>query len=517
MPDSNIILTFLEAVANNREQPALIQDGKRITYVELESEIVSAAHYYQSRGIRHGDMVLVFVPMSLSLYKVVLALFYIGACPVFLDEWVSVARLKECLKVVPCRAMIARPGMLILSWFVGPLRRITIRLSPGNVSSTAEETQPTAVNGSDTALVTFTTGSTGVPKAANRTHDYLSEQLKALLPLLNDVASPCLTLLPIVVLLHLASGNTAVLPPGRFKASKPATIRHLELAIATLAPRSIIASPAIVSMLIDAASESANEPLQKSMANIRTVITGGGPVYPDLAARMIRMFPIAAITAVYGSTEAEPISHITGQELAMASTDLLLTKGLPAGKTEGKAEVGILDLHADWHAIVDEATLYHHINPRNTPGEVIVAGPHVLRHYINNPAAEAETKLYLDGKVWHRTGDCALMDDEGKIFLLGRVNEIFTWKRKSWYPATTTYALQKMAGIKACALLLKDELPVIILEQQDKHLVSQVRAALLKIGLEGATIRFVPKIPKDPRHQTKVDYALLKDQVLRGK
>ena len=44
------------------------------------------------------------------------------------------------------------------------------------------------------------------------------------------------------------------------------------------------------------------------------VVTGGGPVFPDIVQRMVETWPAARVTSVYGSTEAEPIAHVTTDE-----------------------------------------------------------------------------------------------------------------------------------------------------------------------------------------------------------
>lgn len=511
----NIIDTFLKAAAESPERLALVQDGSSISYGQLCEEVKTAAAYYQSRGLKRGDMVLVFVPMSIPLYRVVLALFYLGAVPVFIDEWVSVARLRDCLKVVPCIGLIAKPTYLLLSFFIGPLRKIPVRISAKKCTQKQQIIlPPTAVSGSDTALVTFTTGSTGIPKAANRTHDFLYAQLAALQPLLQDVASPCMTLLPIVVLLHFASGKTAILPPARFKAGKPKTIRHLANPIAHNDTEAIIASPAIIAMLISTTGNLSNA-LRSAFTHIKTVITGGGPVYPALAKQMRETFGAATIKAVYGSTEAEPISHIDAAELAGASLDILLTKGLPVGAPDPFTEVAILKMDAEVASLVDIDAFTFQLCHPGTPGEVIVAGAHVLRHYINNPFAEAQTKMHIDGKIWHRTGDCGLLDDDGRLYLLGRCAERFIWNGRAYYPAIISYGLQVLAGITDSALLLKDGAPLLVLEQADKPALSTVKDSLASLHLIGAAILFIRKIPKDPRHQTKVDYAQLRQILAR--
>lgn len=513
----NIIFVFLQAAAANPERIALEQDGQSITYLELQDEVIATAAMYRSRGIGQGDKVLVAVPMSLPLYRTVLALFYIGACPVFLDEWVSTARLKECLKVVPCKGLIAKRAYLFLALLIKPLRRIPVKIAAGSGHASLRTTAfpPADVAAEDTALVTFTTGSTGTPKAADRTRAYLSAQLAALSPMLSNITGRCMTLLPIVVLLHLAGGRTTILPPRKYKAAKSATTAHLTVYVAGSKPEALIASPAIIAVICEEAAASSGAGLRTALQNVSTVMTGGGPVYPALAAQMLAAFPSAAITAVYGSTEAEPIAHISAEELRNAGLETLLTKGLPVGLTAEAAEVAILRLDAEPAAITDLITFVASLERPGVAGEVIVAGPHVLQHYIGNPLAERETKLRISGKVWHRTGDCGMLDADGRLYLLGRCNERFVWRGRPYYPAIISYALQVMAGVKESALLLIDGQPRFILEKADSAALPEIESCLAELGLPDVAISFVKEIPKDLRHRTKVDNAGLRAMMER--
>ena len=75
------------------ERIAIIERDVQISYAELDKKIDDTMAYFQSKGIKPGDRVLVFVPMSIDLYRITLALFKLGATAVFLDEWVSLKRL----------------------------------------------------------------------------------------------------------------------------------------------------------------------------------------------------------------------------------------------------------------------------------------------------------------------------------------------------------------------------------------------------------------------------------------
>ena len=57
--------------------------------------------------------------------------------------------------------------------------------------------------------------------------------------------------------------------------------------------------------------------------------------------------------------------------------------------------------------------------PQGEPGEIVVAGDHVVASYVNG-VGNAESKINVAGKVWHRTGDAGRLDAKGRLWLLGR-------------------------------------------------------------------------------------------------
>ena len=115
----------------------------------------------------------------------------------------------------------------------------------------------------------------------------------------------------------------------------------------------------------------------------------------------------------------------------------------------------------------------------------------VLKSYLDG-RGDTETKLTLDGEVWHRTGDAGRLDEEGKLWLLGRHQA--RWN--NLYPLQVEAAVHQFhPGIK-CAfwqgvLYLEKDIPV--------HLP----------WLPELETRIIEKIPMDSRHNAKVDYAKL--------
>lgn len=113
----NIVQHFYQAAEKFPDKNAIIQNHQIISFKNLRSEVLETARYFSYQGIQKGDRVLVFVPMSIDLYRIVLALFRFGATAVFLDEWVSVKRMEMCCKIASCQAFIGVFKARILGLF----------------------------------------------------------------------------------------------------------------------------------------------------------------------------------------------------------------------------------------------------------------------------------------------------------------------------------------------------------------------------------------------------------------
>lgn len=502
MPQGNIINLFLQTAQAYPERVAFIHEGTAITFGELLNDVQHTAGLYIQKGIVPGNKVLVFVPMSIDLYRIVLALFYIGACPVFLDEWVSFSRLKKCLETAPCTSVIAGRKLLLLSYFAQPLRKIRLKLYAGAKYRDAPQTRPYDAHDDETALVTFTTGTTGTPKAANRTHGFLYAQYHALRPLL-DRELVSFVSLPVVVLANLGLGKTTVLPPARFSAGKKDTYKNLVGYLHDNMVEEIISSP---SVCLQIATMLRDNSVKLSMAHI---LTGGGAVFPADAETLLHAFPGAEVTVVYGSTEAEPVCHIAAESLAAVTPETLKSYGLPVGRPVKCSVIpyreGIIEFPPQ--APIEELAL-----PEGKDGEIIVAGPHVLKGYINNPEAERRYKLRVKNEIWHRTGDAGMMKD-GLLYFLGPCSEIINYNGVTYYPVITGYMFCGMTGATRAALLMHDGNPLLIVQSPAKIKDDILQNVLAFVQLPDAAIKYVQKIPLDKRHRTKIDYDRLRTMI----
>ncbi len=502
----NITELFYTSAQRFPKETAIIFKDQQITYEELAQQVQETAAWFNHKGIQRGDRVLIFVPMSIDLYRCVLALFHIGATAVFLDEWVSKKRMELCCQIANCQAFIGICKARVFAYFSPELRRIPIKLGTSYQTKGLRIARMVETTPEETALITFTTGSTGTPKAAKRTHGFLEKQFGKLIekidPQVGDIDMP---VLPIVLLCNLGLGATSVI--ADFKAAKPASFKPAKVLrqIQQHKVNRMTASPFFLKKLSQFLIEE-----KKCLSQIQKIFTGGAAVFPEEAELYIAAFPYAVIHIVYGSTEAEPISAIEAKDL-IKEKGKVLTQGLKVGIPEtptkiiriedGEIECANMEALATYQVATTEI------------GEIIVSGAHVLRAYYNNPAALKRNKISIGDQVWHRTGDGGYLDADGTLFLTGRCKQMIPHASGYLAPFLYEYFFQTLSGVSMGTILSYQEEVVIALETDKQANRTEIEEAIKQLKIGTTAIRFVKKIPRDPRHHSKIDYDQLVAQL----
>jgi acyl-CoA synthetase (AMP-forming)/AMP-acid ligase II len=137
------------------------------------------------------------------------------------------------------------------------------------------------------------------------------------------------------------------------------------------------------------------------------------------------------------------------------------------------------------------------------PGEVWVRGPHVMLGYWNRPEATAET--IVNG--WLRTGDVAVMDDDGYIFIQDRIKDMIISGGENVYPAEIENILMAHDGIAEAAVIGQPsakwgESPFAIVVRKDGALAEKDVIEFCRGRLAGYKqprgVAFVAEIPRNP-------------------
>ena len=303
---------------------------RRLTFAELEREVTATAAWMQTQGLRHGQAVLVFVPMSADLYIALLAMFRLGVVALFLDPSSGRAHLEQCCARWRPDALLAVPKAHLLRVRSAALRRIPLKYVIDGWMPGARRWRggdagvllppATPVSAGSPALVTFTSGSTGAPKAAVRTHGFLVEQYCVLAPhLALQPGEVDLATLPIFTLANLAAGVTTVIPPIDLR--RPGAVEGAAViaAIARCGVTRVTASPAFFERVVEAAQMRGEK-----LPTLRQLHTGGAPVFPRLLQALREVAPIdEAIAHLASDPRLEPDAASKIAEMLRSMYDAL--------------------------------------------------------------------------------------------------------------------------------------------------------------------------------------------------
>lgn len=486
------------------------QNEENINYGELAERCAQMQYALNKIGLVTGDRVLILARPHIQTYALMLSLLSLGLVPVLIDRGMSRQRILASITVSRAKITIGELSILRLWWLFPPLWKLPKFALDGQYLG-VKDIRPLLAKFTETpecrllpanahGLITFTSGSTGNPKGADRTHQSLIEQHLAIRAHWpdhdDDIDSPCF---PVLVLHNLCCGISTIMPRVDLAAPAHVNARQITSQWRTSGITRIAAAPAFMTQVCQYAQST-----RQQFPTIRSLAIGGSTMPFDLVVNLDMIFPNAEIMLVYGSTEAEPIAEILLPELRQHwqryAGHLV---GLPAVGTE----VRIVNPDADLsdEAGVDTATVVG-----DDVGEILVAGKHVLHGYVDNPTANKESKIpRARGDVWHRTGDAGFFDPEGRLWLVGRIKDALLIENERIYTFAPEKECDALAGVTRSALVQQQKQIILVLEATVCPEHHQLLAILNKHGIPNAALVLVNKMPVDGRHNSKIDRSAL--------
>jgi olefin beta-lactone synthetase len=526
-PDHNVLSVLRDVAARVPERRALVMESGSVTFGELWRRIDRASSGLRRLGLAPGDRAIVMIPMSIDLYVAMLAILEMGAVAVFVDPWIGRRQIASFAAFARPRAWLGIPRSHVLRLLDPRLRQIPFTVTTGwrvgslpgrrtlaELEAAPGDGQVHPVERDDSALITFTSGSSGEPKGANRTHRFLLAQHEALaheFPALEgDVDMP---MFPVFALNNLASGVPSVVPAMDFRRVDQVDAARVLAQMKVQGVTTCTASPPFFDRL---AAEVARRPGDAPV--LRRILTGGAPV-ADAQLRVWRhAFPETEILVVYGSTEAEPVAHLTAEERLAATGPGF--RGYCAGPPGERVRAKIVRIHSgpidlgpggwgDWEL------------PAGEIGELVVAGDHVGRDYYENPKAVRENKIVDgDGTVWHSMGDTGSFDPEGRFWIAGRVHSTIRRSGELVHPQLVEQAAQgeDPRVRRAAAVGLPDpelgQRVAVVIETAEEGFRDEIAARLGSAGFTADEILLTAEpLPVDPRHNSKIDYGSLRSRL----
>jgi long-chain acyl-CoA synthetase len=391
---------FLDDARRWGEREYLIENERRLTFNQfLDCVETLSWKLRDEHGVRAGDRVLLLGANSVDWIVAFFAVLASGATIVSGNAWWSRKELDHALSVASPVLVITDNRRAPLVPAVWPVIRLPLDL-PSRQCDRLEALDGDLFDEELPAVILFTSGTTGAPKAASLSHrSVIANQQNFLvgtrrfpseLPADHEGAITLVTV-PLFhmggiqsILAALLTGGKLVLHVGRFDA---ATILPL---IETEKIQSWGAVPTMVSRVIDHPDLALFD-----TSTLRSVTVSGTHVSPQMLEQVRHAFPSVQRKArtIYGMTEA-------GGTLTVATGKDLISRPGTVGRPFPVVELKIKDPDA------------------SGKGEIIARSPTNMTEYLGG------SESCIDPAGWLHTGDIGRIDDEGYLFIEGRIKDV---------------------------------------------------------------------------------------------
>ncbi len=433
---TNLATILVQTAARHPDRIAIQLDDQLLRYRDLDEASARAASWLAGRGIAPGDRVALVFPNVPEF-----AVLYYG----ILRAGAIVVPMNPLLKAREVEYFLAdSQASLVLAWHVvageaaeGAKRTGTdfVTVEPGELAVVLGGHEPaTAVpdqEPSDTAVILYTSGTTGQPKGAELTHANLLSNVEVtnatLLNLQHD--DVVFGALPLFHTFGQTVGMSCAVAAG---ARLTLLTRFEPGAALELVKRDqvtvLIGVPTMYAAILHRAGGSAGD-----VASLRLCVSGGAAMPVELLRAFEKQFGCIILEG-YGLSESSPVASFNHPDRARKPG------------TIGQAISGV-----DMRVEDDEGEPV----PHGDVGEIAIRGHNVMKGYWRLPKETAE--VLSDG--WLRTGDLGIQDDEGYFTIVDRKKDIILRGGLNVYPREVEEVLHEHPAVAEAAVIgVKDDL-----------------------------------------------------------
>lgn len=421
------------------DAPALISRGRTTSYGEVREQSARLAGGLAGLGIEPGDRVGIVCANNWYFVVSYFGALRAGAIAVPLNPLSPPRALQSQLAEVGAKAVVVGPsGQSALGGVdreaLPDLRCVISTAGSGGREDViglddliaADPLELVDRADDDPAVLMFTSGTAGAPRAAILSHGNLLANIDQVLEVSEAQRRPDDVSLCVLPLFHIMGlnailgvalrGGSTVLLMERFDPQSAAE------AIAKHRVTVIAGAPAMW-----AAWASLPGLPPGAFADVRLATSGAAALAADVVERMRQRFAVD-LNEGYGLTEASPVvTSSLGMEHRLGSI----------GAPLDGIEVRLVDLEGEDVLVGDE-------------GEIWVRGANVFHGYWGDPDGECPV-LTEDG--WLRTGDVGVVDDDGYLFLVDRAKDLIIVSGFNVFPAEVEEILLEHPAVEACAVV----------------------------------------------------------------
>lgn len=435
---TNLICDDLEAAVDRwRGRCAMTFEGATLTYGELDTMANRYAHWAQEQGIHRGDVVALFMPNRLEYLPIWFGLSKVGVATALINNQLAGQTLAHCLNISGARhclvdadtwpAFEAARSLLghdMQEWTLAEAhsgQRDLAQAMKGVSNLRPDKSARDGMTARDTALFIFTSGTTGLPKAARITHMRAQLYMRGFAGATDATAEDRIY---VTLPLYHATGGLCGVGAALLNGGSVALKRKFS---ATHFWRDIVEQGCTQFVYIgELCRYLSHLPVTPEETQHKLRLAFGNGLRPDVWDQMVDRFKVPNVLEFYGSTEGNvSMFNFDGRRGAIGRAPKYL---------RGAFNIRLIRFDVEQEAPIRGADGFCIEAPAGETGECLGQIHDDARTSYSGYAdkAASEKKILRDvfakGDKWFRTGDLMTQDRDGYFYFVDRVGDTFRWK-----------------------------------------------------------------------------------------
>ena len=441
------------------DAPALISDRERLTYRALTERSNRYARWALAQGLAKGDTVCLLMPNRPEYMAIWIGITRVGGVVALLNTNLVGPSLAHCIDIVQPKLIIiasemaqvlasAQPNLKSKAdvWSYGesgnfPRIDSAVETISGDALG-ASERRPLTIN--DRALYVYTSGTTGMPKAANINHYRVMLAACAFAGVMDTKASD--RLYDCLPMYHTAGGIVA---PGALLMNGGSVVIREKFSVREFWDDVVRFDCTMFQYIGELCRYLAQSPPNPNETRHHIRLACGNGLRPDLWEDFKRRFRIPHILEFYGATEGNVnIFNFEGKPGAVGRIPWFVAHRFPTA---------VVRFDVERQQPVRDANGFCMRCAPNEPGEVIgkivnSASKPGNRFEGYAASGENENKILRDvfkkGDAWFRTGDLMRKDEQGYFYFVDRIGDTFRWKGENVSTSEVAETINVFPGVK---------------------------------------------------------------------
>ncbi|WP_433632524.1 long-chain-fatty-acid--CoA ligase [Halomicrococcus sp. NG-SE-24] len=445
---TNLVTNIRSVAADHPDEVAVSYDGQDVTYEQFWARAGQFAAGLDDHGVEEGDRVAVYLPNLPQFVTAFHGTLRAGGVVVPMNPQYKSREIRHLLADSEAKVVVTLADLVP---FVEEVEDDTavehvVAVGEGEFEAFLGDDDPAVVDRADddVAVQPYTSGTTGQPKGVQLTHRNLASNASVAADLVPEGIRPDDKQLGVLPLFHIY-GMTVVMNATLFNggAYYPLPQWDAQQAVSIIQDEELTLMHGVPAMYNDVINQPDAETFD--LSSLRLAGVGGSGIPIEVLRRFEELYDVT-IYEGYGLTETSPVTHFNSPDAGRRVGSI--------GKPLPDVKAKIVDDDFEEQPRVEEGPVDEdEVDLDEITGELVVAGPNVMKGYAGLPDANEDVFTEAEGERWFHTGDLGYWDEDDFFYVVDRKTHMINTAGYNVYPREVEELLFEHEGVADAAVV----------------------------------------------------------------